>query len=338
MNDRERMVVGCPDCEGSEETLSRRGFVRQVAGAALAAGLAPALGSKVIASAADKAQTPAAETAVKRLYQSLTADQKKVICFPFDDPLRSRINANWAITKPKIEELFNKDQQVLMDEIFRGVVSPEGYERFKKQMEEDSGGFDQYHVAIFGDPESAKFEWELTGRHVTLRADGNSVAGAAFGGPMIYGHGAGDGEKGLPGNVFYYQTLKANEVFEALDGTQRKAALQPKAPKEDAVKVQGDGAKFAGISVGDLSKDQQGLVEKVLKVLMSPYREQDVAEAMDILKDGGGLSKLHMAFYENEDLGGDHVWDIWRIEGPTFVWHFRGAPHVHAYVNIAKKS
>ncbi len=36
--------------------------------------------------------------------------------------------------------------------------------------------------------------------------------------PMIYGHGIGDGEKGLPGNVFYYQTLKANEVFEALDG------------------------------------------------------------------------------------------------------------------------
>ena len=45
-----------------------------------------------------------------------------------------------------------------------------------------------------------------------------------------------------------------------------------------------------------------------------------------------------MAFYESNDIGNDHEWDIWRLEGPTFVWHFRGAPHVHAYVNIAKKA
>ena len=32
------------------------------------------------------------------------------------------------------------------------------------------------------------------------------------------------------------------------------------------------------------------------------------------------------------------IWDIWRLEGPNFVWHFRGAPHVHAYVNISQKS
>ena len=53
---------------------------------------------------------------------------------------------------------------------------------------------------------------------------------------------------------------------------------------------------------------------------------------------GGGLDALHMAFYESDDLGDDQEWDIWRLEGPTFVWHFRGAPHVHAYVNVAKKA
>ena len=50
---------------------------------------------------------------------------------------------------------------------------------------------------------------------------------------MVYGHGTGDSQKGLPGNVFYYQTLKANEVFGMLDGKQRKAALLDKAPRED---------------------------------------------------------------------------------------------------------
>src|SRR5262249_6093350 len=153
-------------------------------------------------------------------YDSLNDDQRKVICFAFDHPLRKRINANWAITKPTIDEFFNKDQKVILDEIFRGVVSPEGYERFQKQMDEDYGGCGQYHVAVFGTPGSGQFEWEMTGRHLTIRADGDSVDNAAFGGPIIYGHGIGDSEKGLPGNVFYYQTQKANEVFKALDGKQ----------------------------------------------------------------------------------------------------------------------
>ena len=41
-----------------------------------------------------------------------------------------------------------------------------------------------------------------------------------------------------------------------------------------------------------------------------------------------------MAFYQDGDLQSDKEWDIWRIEGPGMVWHFRGAPHVHAYINI----
>lgn len=323
-----------PECD---EGLSRRDFVRRVTGAAVAGGLLPFVATSRTA-LANPSSKSTAETAVKRFYDSLDESQKKVICFPFDHELRTKINANWAITKPKIEEFFTKGQQATLDEIFRGVVSADGYDRFKKQMEDDGGGFGNYHVAVFGAPGSGQFEWELTGRHVTLRADGDSVGGTAFGGPIIYGHGAGDSEKGLPGNVFYYQTQKANEVFKALDGTQRKAALVAKAPKESAVKVQGRSGHFPGLSVGDLSADQKGLVQSVMKVILAPYREEDVDEAIAIMKDGGGLDALHMAFYEAGDLGKDQEWDIWRLEGPTLVWHFRGAPHVHTYVNITKKA
>ncbi len=280
----------------------------------------------------------AAEGAVKRLYDSLKSEQKEAICFPFDHPLRRRISANWAITDTKIEDDFTTEQQALIDEIFRGVTSPEGYDRFIKQMDEDYGGLGQYHIAIFGEPGSGQSEFEMTGRHLTIRADGDSVEGAAFGGPIIYGHGAGDSEKNLPGNVFYYQTQKANEVFKALDGTQRKTALLPKAPPEARVPVQGESGEFAGIRVGELSADQKELVESVIRVVLDPYREQDVNEALELMKDGGGLDALHMAFYEADDIGDDQEWDIWRVEGPTFVWHFRGAPHVHAYANIAKKA
>jgi len=324
-------MVECPECV---DGVSRREFVRKVAGIAVAGSLLPATRRAFAAPSASSS----AETAVKRFYDTLKPEQRQVICFPFDDPLRKKINANWAISKSKIDD-FTKEQQAIVDEIFRGVTSPEGYERFQKQMDDDAGGFGEYHVAVFGTPGTGQFEWELTGRHVTIRADGDSVSNAAFGGPIVYGHGAGDKEKGLPGNVFFYQTKKANEVFEALDGKQRKAALQSgKAPTENAVLVQGSSGAFPGIAVGELSKDQKALVESVIKVILAPYRPEDVEEALAIQKDGGGLDALHMAFYEADDLGKDQVWDIWRIEGPSFVCHFRGAPHVHAYVNIAKKS
>jgi hypothetical protein len=324
----------CPDCERIEP-VTRRDFVRAVGGAALAAPLFSLAAPGRVARAAD---STGAETAVKRLYGTLTSDQRKAICFPFDDPKRNRINANWAITKPTIGDFFTKEQQAIVDEIFKGATSPDGYERFQKQMEDDSGGFDTYHVALFGEPETGKFEWELTGRHMTIRVDGDSVEGTAFGGPIVYGHGAGDSQKGLPGNVFYYQTIKANEVFEAMDGKQREKALLEKAPKENAVQLQGPSGKFPGIAIGELARDQKELVEKVMKVILAPYREKDVDEAMAILKQGGGLDALHLAFYKSDDIGGDHVWDIWRLEGPNFVWHFRGAPHVHTYVNIGVKS
>jgi hypothetical protein len=154
---------------------------------------------------------------------------------------------------------------------------------------------------------------------------------------MVYGHGAGDSKKDLPGNVFYYQTLRANEVFGMLDGKQRKAALLPKAPRETAVQIRGDGTDLPGIPVALLSADQKKLVKSVMKDLLAPYRAEDAKEAMGCLSAGGGLDKMHIAFYKNDDIGSDQVWDIWRLEGPTFVWHFRGAPHVHTYVNIASK-
>ena len=141
-----------------------------------------------------------------------------------------------------------------------------------------------------------------------------------------------------PGNAYWYQAVRANEVFKALDGKQREKALVSKAPKEDAVSVQGGSGTFPGLTVGELSGDQKGLVESVIKVILAPYREQDVEEAVAILKAGGGLDKLHMAFYEANDIGKDQEWDVWRLEGPNFVWHFRGAPHVHAYVNISQKA
>ncbi|MBD3674163.1 MAG: DUF3500 domain-containing protein [Planctomycetaceae bacterium] len=319
----------CSDCG---DGVSRRQFVQTLGTAAIAGG-AMLNGGQLLAAGDPKKAI--AETTVTELYSTLTDKQKQTICFPFDHELRTRINANWKITEPTIGgSYYTKEQQALIKKIVQNVSSEDGFARFMKQMDEDSGGWDLNHIAIFGEPGTGKFEWELTGRHVTLRADGDSVEGAAFGGPLVYGHGESDPAQ----NVFHYQTKAANQVFEALDTDQRKAALLAKAPKENAVLLQGDKPGFSGISVGDMSADQVELVESVIKIILAPYREADVKEALAYIKKGGGLEKLNMAFYQQGDLKNDKVWDIWRIEGPTFVTHFRGAPHVHAYINIGVKS
>ena len=84
-------------------------------------------------------------------------------------------------------------------------------------MDDDDGGLDAYSVAVFGNPAAGDFQWLLTGRHLTLRADGDSSPKAAFGGGMVYGHGE---ESSAQENIFYYQTKKVNEVFSALDKEQ----------------------------------------------------------------------------------------------------------------------
>ena len=316
----------CPDCQ----QVDRRGFVKTIGGAALAGAASPLLFDSRFAHAAST-PTSVAETAVTRFYASLSESQREVICLPFEHEAGKKINANWHVTEKLIgNDFFSNEQRGLINDIVRNVTSEDGYERLQQQMDDDDGGIDNYSVAVFGKPGVGKFQFELTGRHLTLRADGDSVDKAAFGGPIVYGHGEEDPKQ----NLFHYQTKKANELFQALDAKQAKHALLKKAPKENAVQLHSQRKTYPGISVSELADDQKELVESTLKVLLAPYRQEDVDEVLSILKHSGGLDKLHMAFYQEDDLESDKVWDIWRIEGPTLVWHFRGAPHVHAYINI----
>ena len=263
-----------------------------------------------------------------------------MICFPFDHELRKKINANWHITKPAIKDSFyTKQQKAMAQEIVRKVLSEDGYQRVLKQTEYDDGGLESYSMAMFGTPESGKFEWTLTGRHLTFRADGNSVDNAAFGGPLIYGHGEED-----PGSEFLYlfQTKQTNEVFKAsLDAG--KQACQSALVEDPTQRGRGSdsGEKRACLPWNLCRRHEQrptatGRTDVEGSIARLIVRE-DADEVMEMLKAQGGVGKLHMAFYQTGDLKNDSVWDIWRVEGQSFVWHFRGAPHVHAYINIGMK-
>ena len=170
-----------------------------------------------------------------------------------------------------------------------------------------------------------------------MRCDGNSADHLAFGGPIFYGHAASGFNEGPhhKGNVFWHQALEANKIFEMLDGKQRKIALVKRLPKESAVGFHGPSAQRPGIPAEELSGDQTDQLKKVLKKLIEPYRQSDQDEALACIKSQGGLKNCSLAFYQDGDIGKDGVWDCWRLEGPALVWYFRGAPHVHTWVNVA---
>src|SRR5258708_36345393 len=116
------------------------------------------------------------------------------------------------------------------------------------------------HVA--GEPGRGVCEAVVGGVDGPRRCDGDSVEGVAFGGPIFYGHAAqGFNEKpDHPGNAYWYQARRANEVFQMLDGTQRAVALLGSGRMEqgaETVRLKGTDAGLAGIAVGSLSLDQK---------------------------------------------------------------------------------
>jgi hypothetical protein len=344
-----RPTRSCPDCKTSGKpsdirvvSWDRREFLKATGTAVAAAGT---LGAFPLIGRAEPTIEPKAESLVKTLYDSLTESQRPDICHGWDfvdadfGLLRTHVANNWQIGKHSInDDFFSKDQREIIRGIFEAIIQPDWHKKIDKQLQDDAGGWgNEQSLAIFGVPGKGKFEFVMTGRHMTLRCDGNSADHVAFGGPIFYGHAASDFDEPAdhPGNVFWEQALAANHLYKMLDGRQRELAMVAERPREQAVAFQGASGEFPGIPVTEMSSDQRDHLQKVLQKLLEPYRQSDKDEALACLKAQGGLDKCSLAFYRDGDIGDDGVWDNWRLEGPAFVWYFRGEPHVHVWVNIA---
>ena len=323
-----------------QKSVNRRVFLESTAAAAIASGTV--LTSGLRAAGSDPSTT--AESLVGVLYGTLNDQQKKKICFDWNHQhqkrglLRTFVANNWNITEPEInDDFYSDDQRELIKSVFEAIIHPDWHGRYYQQLEDDAGGFgNEQSIAIFGKPGDGKFELVLTGRHMTLRCDGNSADHVAFGGPIFYGHAPEFNESPKhTDNVFWGQAVEANKMYKMLDGRQQKEALVAKTPREQAVAFRGAKGGMTGLPVSDMSSDQKEHLQKVLGTLTEMYRTSDQDEAMRCLKKQGGIDACNLSFYSDHDLGNDGVWDNWRLEGPSFVWHYRGAPHVHVWVNVA---
>lgn len=332
----------CPECSETVAPmtgLARRDFIRAV-GVMGGAALLPSVAK---AASADKPRAAKpAESLVREFFATLTDEQKKAVVQPWNhgadkggQPTRLKTHNAPPLGK-KLGEQFTKAQQDLVRTTFKAILSgEEAYDRISRNGKWDNAGaFEGNGVAIFGDPTGKEpFSWVFAGHHLTLRCDGNSQPNAAFGGPMYYGHSANGHSEA---NVYNYQTRQVMSVFDMLNAQQQKQAV--------VVGIPGDGAAGlkpqlvqqppAGIAYAELDKSQQSLVTGVMRTLISPFRQEDGDEVMQLIKTNGGMEKVRLAFYkENAEKGNDR-WDYWRLEGPGFVWNYRVLPHVHCFVNV----
>jgi hypothetical protein len=336
----------CPECEAAE--LDRRDFIRTVgAGTAVVAVAAVGATAPRLPAEVKKEQDPSkgvkkpekpAEALIKELFAGLSEEQKKAVCHPWTD--KRRLGMFNAAIGAKIGKVYTRPQQELVAQILRAIASDEdGYNQLTRGGTFDAtGAFVNCGCDLFGEPgDGKKFAWLFTGHHLTVRCDGDSEEGAAFGGPMYYGHSPNGYSRR---NIFNYQTRSVLSVFDALSEKQRKVAVVKGTPGEHAPSVRFRPARERkpGISHGELNKDQQALVEKVMRTILSPYRAEDADEVMRIIKSNGGMEKIHLAFYEDRRVKDGEPWHFWRLEGPGFVWNYRVLPHVHTYVRCYRQS
>src|SRR6266850_7662051 len=97
---------------------------------------------------------------LKALHRTLSDSQRGEICFDWNhcDPqrglLRTFIANHWQVTRPCIRsDFFTREQQHLIHDAFKGLLDPDWYPRFMKQLADDTKGHpwgtDQ-SIALFG--------------------------------------------------------------------------------------------------------------------------------------------------------------------------------------------
>jgi hypothetical protein len=322
--------------------VGRRAFLGGLATIGIASSIASQTQGFDEPAATNAAPAQPAEALIKELYASLSEEQRSHNVYAYNHKADGKLTRHGMYNAPyggkKIGEQYSKTQQELIDRILKAMTrDEEGYIKITRGGRfDDSDNLQGCGASFFGNAtDKNKYCFMFTSHHLTIRCDGNSAPGAAFAGPLYYGHSANGYSTG---NVYHYQTQQVHEFYDALDAKQRKLGLTKGSPGEQAqsIKFRANTAGIPGIGVDQLSSDQKELMQAVMQSVLSPYRQEDADEVMEIIKHNGGMDKLRLAFYKDSDTTDSLRWHFWRIEGPGLVWNYRALPHVHTFVNIAK--
>lgn len=288
---------------------------------------------------------PDAEVVIYELHASLSKAQRAAICLPWDYAdnerglLRGFIANHWQVTRPCVRsDFFSTTQRTLISRIFHLLLDQSWRAKIMRAMSDDTKGHpwgQDQSIAFLGDPTDGPWQFLFTGRHLTLRAQRPGSSAFAFGGPVVYGHAAGRYRErsGHRGNVFWPQAVAAGRIHRLLDARTRAIAEVDRLPEEYEIAFR---AQPQGAPVTSFPLDARAAFDDLLRIIMQPYRRADRDCLISCLAAQGGADCLYLAFARAPRISAP-LWDVWRIEGPAFVWHFQRYPHVHGWVHVAAK-
>jgi hypothetical protein len=262
-------------------------------------------------------------------------------CFDYDHPLRQVHNRGvWLGGLTVNAATLSWNARRALTTILRDNLPAAGFERLLSQFPSSFSGVNFLQLLLFGTPGRGPWQILLSGIHLNLRVGSPAHDGTAFGGPQVYGDQRGNERPGLPGNVFRYQMQAAHELISGLTPACRGEIRVAQAPPQTCIAVQGRDGRFDGLPVGDLPIRSRRQAQAVVTVILENYGEESGAYAWECLQRNGGVDGLYFADYDVDFQGGRHAGDspsqIFRLEGPSAVFYFRGEPHVHAFVSVER--
>ncbi|MCP4006632.1 MAG: DUF3500 domain-containing protein [bacterium] len=291
----------------------------------------------LVAPSPSRELAPVTELAT-RLFERLSDGNHEQAFVPYDHPLRQFHNRGVDTGGILAVGLDYKARSILTD-LFHASLSPVGRSRVPNQLLLEVPGVHATRLLFAGTPHDKHFQVHVTGPHINLRIGGRNLEAVAFGGPQVYGDQRSDGEIGLPNNIYRYQLELGQRLYGALTPAERGMARLSLAPPQTAVEVRGAGVSFDGIAVADLSAEKRKMARAVVAGVLENYREEDSAYAWECIAKGGGIEVFHFADYKQDfqggRLAGDGASQIFRLESPAAVFHYRGEPHLHAFFNVA---
>src|SRR5262249_16487413 len=145
----------------------------------------------------------------------------------------------------------------------------------------------------------------------------------------------GNDRVGLPGNLYRDQFLAAQRLLRSLDPGRKKLAVLEEAPVQTQIELQGRHGSFPGIPVAELAAEPKAVAKELVDRTLSTYPLDDANYARECLTANGGIEGLFLSYYQHGQDGDIPEAQVFRLEGPGAVFHFRGHPHVHAFINVA---
>jgi len=294
-----------------------------------------------------------------RLDASLSPLQRALTVHPWDEPSRQITNTSTIFKRPHIDTLFDADQVALVRRLYETMLSEQGQAWLENTvtLEGKLGGC---VLAIFSDAAPGELaaaaaqghaQTMITGGHLMLREGGAARSGYAFGGPIAYGQQIGNGEFRVRGNAFAAHGDALNRFYASLAPGERTVSIVAAVPHELMVQPQGAAGVFEGVSLGSVAPAARERARELLDVVLATYKRDARTDALAAIDGNGGIGALRVAVYAdygfyadgsryNDLTAADRAkrelpyWQVWRIEGPGCVVHFKGYPHVHAYINI----